>query len=259
MNWLKYAGITVLVIAVMAIGFKIGDWWTTRQSRAEISTLKTELSKHLETIEVQKDVYAIQIFKYDVLQELFDTSRAEVEALKKHLDDTNAKLLTATQLTLKWKKAYEALLDSQQTEEPPVDGGPVRKRVDFAGKLGPIQATGHTLTDPPQAFLKLEQVDPLKLTVSVAQNKDKTWSTFVTTSDSNLDVKVDLAGVNPLVISPKWYQRIWMDVGAAALGDPAGYLGLSWRGDRMSVGTMCYASAGSMNGCGATLGVRLFK
>lgn len=259
MKWAKYAGVVALIIAVMAIGFKVGDWWTTRKTRGEIATLKTELSKHLETIEVQKGVYAIQIFKYDTLQDLFDTKMAEVELLKKHIEDSQAKLLQVERISLYWKKAYEAALAANQTEEPPVDNGPVRKRVEFAGNLGPIRATGHTLTDPPEAFLKLEQVDPLRLTVAVAQNKDKTWSAFVTSSDENVAVKVDLAGVNPLVISPKWYERVWLDLGAAALGDPAGYLGLSWRGDRLSVGAMCYASGGSMNGCGATLGVRLFK
>lgn len=259
MKWMKYAGVLVLIIAIMAVGFSVGDWWRTRKSADVIAELATNLQKTTETLEITTGLYSKQSFAYQNLTALFQGKTEEVVALKKQLDDSKAQLLTANQLTLKWKKAYEALLDAHQTDDPPDEDGTVRKRVDFSGRLGPIQATGHTLTDPPEAFLKLEQVDPLRLAVAVAQNKDKTWTTFVTSSDPNMDVKVDLAGVNPLVISPKWYERIWLDVGAAALGDPAGYVGLSWRGERYSMGAMCYASGGSMNGCGATLGIRPFK
>lgn len=259
MKNLKYLGYLFAVVAVLMIGFKVGDWWRMRKTANQISELATTLQKTTETLEITTGLYSKQSFAYQDLAKYLEAKTSEMVALKKQLDDSKASLLTANQLTLKWKRAYEAVLAANQTDAPPVDGGSSRKRVDFEGKLGPIHATGHTLTDPPEAFLKLEQTDPLKLTVAVAQNKDKTWSTFVTSSDPNVNVTVDLAGVNPLVISPKWYQRIWLDVGAAAIGDPAGYLGASWRGDRYSAGALCYASGGSMNGCGATLGVRLFK
>lgn len=253
MKYGKYVGWVVLVVAVLAIGFKVGHWWSNRVSATEIAKISAQLQQTTETLEIQKGLYTKKAVAYDNLVILLVGQSDQLTSLKKQLKDSQAELLTANQLTLKWKKAYEALLDSQQTDE----GG--RKRVDFSGRLGPIKATGHTLTDPPETYLKLEQVDPLRLTIAVAQNKDKTWSTLVTSSDPNIDVQVDLAGVNPLILSQKWYQRIWLDLGAAALGDPAGYVGLSWRGDRYSVGAMCYASGGSMNGCGATLGVRLFK
>jgi hypothetical protein len=258
MSRFKTIGVVILVLAVVAVGFKVGDWWRARQSGSEIEALKTQLASTTETLEIQKGLYSKKSVAYDDLAKFLTSKEGELDGLVKQLDDTKAKLLTAQQLSLKWKTAYEAILSSHQTEEPLPDGT-VRKRVDFEGRLGPIKATGHTLTDPAETFLKLEQVDPLRLTIVVAQNRDKTWSTYVTSSDENLGVNVDLAGVNPLILSPKWYQRVWLDVGAAALGDPAGYVGLSWRGDRYSVGVMCYASGGSMNGCGATLGARLFK
>lgn len=259
MNWAKRGAIAFLVLVLLVAGFLGGDAWRKKKAATEIAKISLQLQKTTETLEISQGLYTKIVAEYGDLMQVLEGNSSEIVGLKKQLKDSQAQLLTANQLTLKWKKAYEALLDATQTDDPPDDGGIVRKRVDFSGKLGPIMATGHTMTDPPEAFLKLEQVDPLKLTVAVAQNKDKTWSTFVTSSDPNIDVKVDLAGVNPLVISQKWYQRIWLDLGAAALGDPAGYVGLSWRGDRLSVGGMCYASGGSMNGCGATLGVRLFK
>lgn len=244
---------------VLAVGFKVGDWWRNRQTADEIADLKVKLSSTEETLEISTGLYGKKVIEYENINRLLVFKTDEMIALQKHLADTKASLLTAEQISLRWKKAYEAALAANQTEEPPIDGGIPRKRVDFSGRLGPITATGHTLTDPPEAYLKLEQVDPLKLTLVVAQNKDKSWSTYVTSSDENVEVTVDLAAVNPLILSPKWYQRIWLDVGAAALGDPAGYVGASYRGDRISVGAMCYASADSMAGCGGTLGVRIFK
>ena len=268
MNRMKYAGYAIMAVAVLMIGFKVGDWWRNRKASNEIADLQTQLSQSNETITLKDGLFISQTTAY--LKEL-DKTRSDAAALMEQVQSMKGQLLTAQELTLKWKKAYEGALDATQhpvdpcapdskTPVPcPTQPPAPRVEVDFAGKLGPIQATGHTLTDPPEAFLKLEQVDPLRLSIAVVQNKDKTWSTIVSSSDKNLDVKVDLSGVNPLVISPKWYERVWMDLGAAALGDPAGYVGLSWRGDRYSVGAMCYASAGSMNGCGATLGVRLLK
>lgn len=260
MKWLKYVGVGILVAAILAIGFKVGDWWTSRISDREIATLKTELAKNSETLEIQEGLYATEAIKTFKLQSLLDVSRDEVAKLARHLEDTNAKLLTAEQISIRWKKAYEAALKANQVEEPPTEpGGQPRKRVDFVGDLGPIRATGHTLTDPPEAFLKLEQTIPLLLTVAVAQNSDKTWSTFVTSSDENIDVKINLAGVNPLILSPKWYQRLWVEIGASFLGDPVGTVHVGYYGDRFSVGATCYTAGSSANGCGATLGYRIFK
>jgi hypothetical protein len=260
MKLLKYVGLVIIFLIVIAIGFRAGDWWRGRQANDEIAALKTELSKHLETIEVQKSVYVAQTIKYATLQGLLDASRAEVKALKKYLDDARAKLLAAEEISLKWKKAYEAVLAANQEEKPSEDpNGVPRKMVTFEGDLGPIRASGYTLTDPPEAFLKLEQIAPLVMTVAVAQNRDETWSTFVTSSDPNVDVKVNLAGVNPLLLKPKWYQRLWFEIGASVIGDPSGVASVSYLGERWSLGTYCYTAAAGISGCGGALGIRLFK
>jgi hypothetical protein len=258
---LKYVGIGLMIAAIMAVGFKIGDWWSTRKSADEISKLSVQLSQSAETLELTTGLYSKKVIAYENLAKFLVTKTEDVIALRKQLDDSKSSLLTAQQLTIKWKKAYEAALAANQTEEPipdPVPGDPVRKRIDFNGNLGPIRATGHTITDPAEAYLKLEQVVPLVLTVAVAQNKDGTWTSYVASSDSEVDVKINLAGVNPLILSQKWYQKIWLDLGAVALGDPGASVGLSYRGERYSVGATCL-STGDASGCGATLGFRIFK
>lgn len=248
-------GVLIAVLVLGAIGYKIGQ----RSRNGEVADLSLQLAKSAETLQLAEGLYVRQTAELTNVGVILDSSRAEVKALKEHLKASDAELLTAQQLTLKWKRAYEAEVEAHQTEEPGPDGGPPRKRVDFAGNLGPIHVIGHTLTDPPVAFLKLEQVIPLTLTIAVAQNKDGTWSSFVTSSDENVDVKVDLAGVSPRILSQKWYQRIWFDLGAGFLGDPSALVGLSYRGDKYSIGAMCTASSTTTNGCGATVGVRIFK
>jgi uncharacterized membrane-anchored protein YhcB (DUF1043 family) len=256
LKYVKYVGVAIVIIIFVGLGFRLGDWWRSR----EVADLKTELSKSAETLELATGLYVRKIEEIDKLTSILDTSRTEVKKLKEHLEDSKAQLLVTEQISIRWKKAYEAALAAAQSEEPPVDGGVVaRKRVDFEGTLGPIKAKGFTLTDPPEAFLKLDQSLPILLTMSVAQNKDGTWSTFVTSSEDNIDVKVDLAGVNPLIISPSWYQRIWLGVGATVIGDPAGTLTLGYYGDRFSFGAECYFAGSENRGCGGSLGVRLFK
>lgn len=244
--------IIVAAIALIVGAFKVGSWYSGR----DITALKLQLAKSEETTELATQLYVRKLQDMEKLDVLLNTEREEVKRLKKFLDETDAKLLATQQIALKWKKAYEAVLDANQTDGPPDEGGVTRKRVDFAGNIGPLHASGHTLTDPAEAFLKFEQIVPLVLTVAVAQNKDKTWSTYVTSSDENVDVKINLAGVNPLVLSPKWYQRFWWDTHLYGLGDTGVSAGLSWRGDNAAFGVSC-AAVGDGKACGVNFGLRL--
>lgn len=251
--------VVLIIVGVLAAAAKVGYMYATRRYSDRVAELSVQLSKTTETVELTTGLYTKQLIKYDNLVKLFaSVDNAEIKALKKQLDESKAKLLVAEQVSLRWKKAYEDALAATQTEEPAGDTGVPRKRVDFDGKLGPIHASGHTLTDPPEAFLRLEQTDPLVLTMSVAQNRDKTWVTYVTSSDPNVDVKVDLAAVNPLILKEPWYERIWIDAGATFLGDAAGRVGVRYQFDRLSLGGDCTVwQTGS--GCGLSVGYRIFK
>jgi hypothetical protein len=68
--------------------------------------------------------------------------------------------------------------------------------------------SGFTLTDPPEATIKLQQNKPLEIAVTVSQDKDGKWNTHATTNDPNMDVDIALAGVNPYLLKPKWYEKI---------------------------------------------------
>lgn len=258
---IEYVLVAAGVAAIVFFGYRCGG-----ESRSkEVAELTKKLAAAHQTIEVGKNLYAEKLLEIKDLTLILDTSREEIKALKGQLEKTGAELLTHQKLVLKWKTAYEKLLEASQTDEPPPDPPKpgecpvIRKRVDFQGDLGPIHASGHTLTDPAQAYLKLEQIVPLTLSVSVTQEKDGTWKSYATTSDDNVVVDVSLAGVNPYILEPKWYQKIWVELGATFLGDPAATIHAGYYGDRYSVGGTCYGTTSNAAGCGVTFGFRPFK
>lgn len=252
---LKWVVLGSVIVLVFQQGYSCG----ARKGRDQVSKLTALLAESTETIELTTGLYAATVAQVEDLTALLNTNDAKIAEMQRVIDQLNAEVLVLEKISVRWKKAYEDALDARQTEEPPVEpGGDPRKRVDFEGNLGPIRATGHTLTDPPEAFLKLEQVVPLTLTMTVVQNPDGTWTTLVTPSDDNIEVKVDLAAVDPLVLSQKWYQRLWVELSTGILGDPAGSLSLGYYGDRLSLGAGCSLWEGGRS-CGLNVGFRVFK
>lgn len=257
---LKIIPYVASAVVILGLGFKLGS--CSRNN--EVTDLSTKLSQSEKTIETNDGVYETKLeqLSNDAIQAVLIKQN-----LQKELDKLQGQLLDSQQVTLKWKSAYEAELAANQhhvppPNQPPPDSGTCptagRDEVDFEGQLGPIHATGHTLTNPAEAHLKLEQTTPIVLTVAVAQTKDGSWTSLVTSSDDNIDVKVNLGAVNPQVLSPKWYQRLWADGGVTALGESGALLGASYRGDRFSLGALCMATTGG-HGCGVTFGARIFK
>lgn len=254
------AGIAVLGAALYDCGKKTAD--------SKVADLTTKLAESEKTIEVKDGLYSTTIVEMTNVKNLLDSSIAAVAGLKKQLDETQAQLLTTQQVSVKWKNAYEAELKAHQkdpcaptaTDPAPCPTSPPegRTEVDFTGDLGPIHASGHTLTNPAEAFLKLDQIRPLVLTVAVAKNKDGKWQSYVTSSEPNMQVDVNLAGVDPGVTSPSWKQRIWGDVGVDFLMGRRASLGASYHLDRYSIGVSCSVWEGG-NGCGLTAGFRLFQ
>ncbi len=253
-----YLGVIIVVVAVAGasvIAFNCGS----RRSASTVADLSTKLAQNEKTIELKDCLYATKIVEMTSLTGLLDTSQKQVAELKSQLDASQAQLLTTQQLVVRWKQAYEGAVNAHQTDGGQGSGGIVRKRVDFDKDFGPISVTGHTLTDPPEGYVAVTQTRPLKLTVAVARNKDGTWSSYVTSSETNMDVQVALGAVDPGVTGPSWRQRIYLDLGAFALGGTGASVGMSYHFDRWSLGTSCAAWAGGTVGCGLTAGFRIFK
>ncbi len=245
-----------IVAPLLLVGYECGK----RSQTGAIADLTTKLAENEKTVEIKDGLYATKVVELKGLTKLLEGSSSEITALKKQLSDSNAQLLTTQQLVVTWKKAYQGALASTQTTIPPDNGAnpTERKRVDFSGDLGPIHASGHTLTDPPETDLTIQQIRPLKLTVAVAKNKDGTWSSYVTSSEPDVGVDVTLAGVDQKIIDPTWKQRIWLDFDGSFLGGFSSRAGLSYHFDRWSIGPSCSVWKGGA-ACGASVGIRLFE
>lgn len=233
----------------------------SRSRDDQVADLSSRLAQNEHTVQVKDDLYATQLVEMGNLKGLLDTSRSEIRALADQLKDSKSELLTSQELAVRWKKAFEGIAVAHQTDSGPSPTAPgvVRKRVDFERDFGPISVTGHTLTDPAEGEVSVRQTRPLLLTVSVARDGSGRWSSLVTSSEPSMEVGVKLGGVDLGVLpSQSWYQRLWLDLGTAELGDPAVSAGLSYRGDRFSVGASCFVVSGA-HGCGLTGGIRIGK
>lgn len=227
--------------------------------KARIADLSMRLASADKTIEVKENLYARSIREIKDLTTIINGQDGEISKLREQLSETGDRLLTAERLVIRWRKAYEGLLEATQTDEPGEDGV-VRKRVDFKKDFGYIGVSGHTLTDPPEGYIVVTQLRPLRLVVGVAKGTDGQWRGYVESSEDDVVVEIDLAGIDVEVAQPKvtWRDRLWVDGYAGALGDKIVGLGASYRFDRYSVGVSCQTGE-EASSCGLTLGFRPFR
>jgi hypothetical protein len=258
---LKWAGPAFCALA-LAVGAGRVMYGCGQRSRDDhVAELSSQLAQSERTVKVKEGLYATKLVEMNDLRSLLDSSREEIKGLAEQLNDSEAKLLSTQEVAVRWKKAFEGAASAHQTDSgpSPTEPGVVRKRVDFSKDFGPIAVSGFTLTDPAEGTVSVRQTRPLLLTVNVVRDRDGKWASLVTSSEPTMEVGVRLGGVDAGVIPhPSWYQRFWLDMGTAELGDPAVSLGLSYRGDRFSLGASCFASSGT-HGCGLTGGVRIGK
>lgn len=254
----RYWAIALVVLGLLAVGY-VGYGCGKRTASGKIADLTTRLVTSEQTVEVEKGLYAKKSAEVDDLKDLVSKLGEDNQTLQKLIDDGKMEVIALNELVIKWKKAYKAAVDAHQGEEPPeTPGDPPRKRVDFQGPVGPFVVKGHTLTDPAQAWLEIDQVMPLRLKIALTKNRDGTYSTLVDSGTTEVDVDIKVSAIDPKVFDPKWYQRLWLELGADFYGDKAGRVGLSYRWSRWSLGASCTLGQDT-SGCGATVGYRIFK
>jgi hypothetical protein len=100
---------------------------------------------------------------------------------------------------------------------------PGRDRIDFNKDFGMIGVKGYTITNPPEAWVSVKQLRPLKITVAVTQDKDRQWHTYATSSDENTAVDIALSAVNPYILEPKWYEKIQLGLSLAGGSGTGGF------------------------------------
>lgn len=199
--------------ALLLIGLIcVGSVWAFFKKRAydnQLVELQNQVAARDKTIEVSKGVYTKLTLQLTDLTSALDQKDEQVKGLEADLKKKKEDLLTASTVAIGWKKAYEAQVAGKQTDVPGVKpGDPTRVKVEFAKDFGYIGVDGFTLTNPAEATVKVKQNRPLKVTLAISQDKNKVWHTYTTSSEENVGVDIQLTGVNPTVLLPKWYENI---------------------------------------------------
>lgn len=223
-KFLKFA-----VIALMAalVALATYGYFALKARDERINKLMNDVAIRDVTIEVQKGVFTKLTQQLDDVKIAIDQSTTEGKALADELKKNKAELLAVNNALIKLKDQV-AKGQGNQSDVPGVKpGDPTRKKVEFGQDFGYARVDGFTLTDPPEYELKLGQGSkPLKLTMALAQQKDKSWRTFVTSSDPSVGVEIGVSAVNPYMLEPSWYEKVKihvdLGVGQGVLGGVGG-------------------------------------
>lgn len=245
----KLLGAALAVVAAGLLAFVIYAAIQKAHYEGQLLDLQNAVASRDQTIEVQQGVYDKLALEKKDLEDMLTSQSAEVLALKDELKKKKQELLTATQVAINWKKAYEAEVNAHQGEVVNPDGTK-RAKVEFDKDFGYIGITGWTLTNPAQAWVSIKQNRPLKLTVAVTQDSSKVWHTYVTSSEENVQAEIELSSVNPFMLQPKWYEKLSVDAIVAAGSGNMGATGLVGAGvsigiNQFSVGPMVLVHIGA--------------
>lgn len=215
-----------LVALLLLVGVGALAWQRHQSDKVRLE-LQNQLAQQAKTLEVLPGLYEKLTLQTQDVQNMANQNKE----LSAQLGKEHAQLLSATQAVVTWKKAYEGLASASQSQVPPQPGSQSasdRTRVDFKEDFGGgyIGVSGYTLTSPPEAYLKIEQLRPLKLTAAIAQLKDQSWKTYVTSSEENVQVDIAVSAVNPYLEEPKWYEKLALrgDLGVGVTDAGAGVL-----------------------------------
>lgn len=244
----KVYKIAFFTAMVLFLAFCLVFYLRERKNQENLKNLQNVIANQTQTIEVQKGLYEKQSLELSNLNEdysnLLSTFDNTVNALSEQIRQRDLKIQSLNQLVVYWKKAYEGAVDANQENQGDVSDqckeecGKLRVKVNFEKDFGFIKASGYTITNPPEGFVKVEQTRPLKLTLAVVQDKTKKWSAIVGSSEENVGVDIAVTAVNPFLEKEKWYQKIGI---AASVGVGSGFMssvGITYKIKNFDVGPM---------------------
>lgn len=231
---IKYAAAAMFVLALIAGG---ALYFANRSHQADLVRLQNEIAKRDQTIEVQKGVYAKLTVQLDDLKGSIDTTSESGKKLADEVRKSKAELIAVNNALLKLK---EQVAQGKGTQTEPTPG---RLKVEFAQDFGYARVDGFTLTNPPEYQLRLSQGGtPLRLTLALTQQPDRSWKTLVASSDSNIAVDIGVSSVNPLALEPRWYEKLQLSLSFGVGHGVITGLGASYRLGAFEVGPGVWAT-----------------
>lgn len=232
------------------------------RERTQLAKMLVDLQTMQKTVEVMDGVF--EKMSLDLSQRpttIHDISAGQseqIKALDKRLQDLDARAAALMEVVVsqRQKRVTGTAHATQAVEKPSAPGNPERRRVDFDLELSRFRVSGHTLTDPAESILTLEEVRPLKLGIAVSRGKDGKWRTDVSTEDgSKADVRLSV--VDEKAISGGWRDRLSVVLAAGAFPNQTASVGLLY-GNKIAVGPFCQVSPDSSS-CGVTMTWRPFS
>ena len=150
-------------------------------------------------------------------------------------------MFALTNVVVSLRKEYVALLKAEQEDVPGVNNS-VRVKVKFSKDFGYLSIDGYTLTSPPEAFVRLKQVRPLRLSIAFSKDKSGNFNARVSSSEKDVNVSIDLAGVDDRQFRKRWYEKVEID-GEFIVGQESFLIGtgLSVELGKMRFGPRVYA------------------
>lgn len=234
----KYAlmGLVAVLLGVVIFG-AYGRW----KNDKELARLRNEIASRDTTIEVQKGVYAKLALETDNLKSVLDSKDVQIKGLLAQIKKNKEDLLAANTLVVTWKKAYEGLANAHTEPVEPGPDGKTREKVVFEKDFGLIGVNGYTLTNPPEAWVKVSQLKPLQITLAISQDPTGAWHSYATSSDENTAIDIKLAAVNPHVLEPRWYENLQLNTMLAGGYNDKGFailagVGVSYKIKQFDVG-----------------------
>lgn len=249
--------VVVGLLAVVVVGLFF--WREIEGRRREVAELLSKLSSLEKTVEVD-GVFEKQVVDLSEvstkISDLRDYQEGRIGEMSKRLDDMNRQTLAIAEVLVSQRKlSGKARVSTQSVLPSKEPDGAERKRVDFDSTLSRFRVTGHTLTDPAETFLSLEETTPLRLTIALSKDKGGKWLTDVKTDDGNsVDVKVSV--VDPKVLSGGWKEKLSLSLSAGLIPDRTVGVGVMY-GSRVSLGPSCQIFEGGSS-CGVTMTWRPF-
>ncbi len=225
---------------------------------AELSTVIQENEHTWSRLTQQKD-------------DLITALRQQNGGLAQMIEDREEHILALSNVVLSLRSAHIVIRsqDGGNVHETPVpspDGE--RLRVDFDQTQDPIRVSGFTLTNPAEASIDVGFVRPLRLTLSVVQQRDLSWRTYVVGDYPGLNIDSIEAAVSPWAREPEgraWYENIVLGMNIATtpkLSAMSSNLYVLYDFDTFAVGPTVGVSVadgvGTFYAIGATLQFRPF-
>lgn len=241
-GWI-FVGCTILCLVLVVS--RVTAWRLETSHRSQIVELQNKLASLDKTVEVKPGVFEKKSLELHDLK--LDMKDVQLATLGNDVKQKGSQLLSVTTLSVNLKEP--TILSGQGKQSVTNVSGVERRRVEFEQESGNFRIRGFTLTDPAEFSLSLSQIRPLRMNIAVSQEKDGSWKTYATSSEKDVTISVDVSSVNPYIFSPRWYEKIGVNLSLGGGTGPNGLsalsgIGLSYRVGNLDVGPSGWIVAG---------------